>query len=151
MLILTLFLSLCATGYPIISHFLRKHEQTNQGGFNLGGINSTGQIPSFTNKVSLIDPDTPKEAMSIPGYLDSTQTYQLVFSDEFNVDGRSFYPGDDPFWEAVDLHYWGTVDLEWYDPKQGIFLVGGVKCGSQLILSWLHIQLRLGMDLCSYG
>ena len=33
----------------------------------------------------------------------------LVFSDEFNVDGRTFYPGDDPFWEAVDLHYWGTV------------------------------------------
>lgn len=33
----------------------------------------------------------------------------LVFSDEFNKDGRTFYPGDDPFWEAVDLHYWGTV------------------------------------------
>lgn len=31
---------------------------------------------------------------------------QLVFSDEFNVDGRTFYPGDDPYWEAVDLHYW---------------------------------------------
>ncbi|KAG8796933.1 hypothetical protein FRC17_007903 [Serendipita sp. 399] len=25
--------------------------------------------------------------------------------------------GDDPFWEAVDLHYWGTRDLEWYDPN----------------------------------
>ena len=36
---------------------------------------------------------------------------QLVFSDEFNVDGRSFYPGDDPYWEAVDLHYWPTGDL----------------------------------------
>lgn len=33
----------------------------------------------------------------------------LVFSDEFETDGRTFYPGDDPFWEAVDLHYWGTV------------------------------------------
>lgn len=33
----------------------------------------------------------------------------LVFSDEFNQDGRTFYPGDDPYWEAVDLHYWGTV------------------------------------------
>ena len=39
------------------------------------------------------------------------QDYVLVFSDEFNVDGRSFYPGDDPFWEAVDLHYWGTVNF----------------------------------------
>jgi hypothetical protein len=24
--------------------------------------------------------------------------------------------GDDPFWEAVDLNYWATRDLEWYDP-----------------------------------
>lgn len=24
--------------------------------------------------------------------------------------------GDDPFWEAVDLNYWATGDLEWYDP-----------------------------------
>ena len=31
---------------------------------------------------------------------------KLVFSDEFNVDGRTFYPGDDLYLEAVDLHYW---------------------------------------------
>jgi hypothetical protein len=24
---------------------------------------------------------------------------KLVFSDEFNTDGRTFYPGDDPFWK----------------------------------------------------
>lgn len=36
------------------------------------------------------------------------KAYQLVFSDEFNQDGRTFYPGDDPFWEAADLHYWQT-------------------------------------------
>jgi beta-glucanase (GH16 family) len=42
----------------------------------------------------------------------------LVFSDEFNVEGRSFYPGDDPYWAGVDLHYWQTNNLEWYDPKQ---------------------------------
>lgn len=42
---------------------------------------------------------------------------ELVFSDEFNVDGRTFYPGDDPYWEAVDLHYWATNNLEWYDPE----------------------------------
>ena len=39
--------------------------------------------------------------------------YELVFSDEFNTDGRTFYPGDDPYWEAVDLHYWSTNNLEW--------------------------------------
>ena len=44
--------------------------------------------------------------------------YELVFSDEFNKDGRTFYPGDDPFWEAVDLWYGSTADQEWYDPAQ---------------------------------
>lgn len=38
---------------------------------------------------------------------------ELVFSDEFNTEGRSFYPGDDPFWEAADMHYWSTNDMEW--------------------------------------
>ena len=41
---------------------------------------------------------------------------QLIFYDEFNNDGRTFYPGDDPYWEATDLHYWQTGNLEWYDP-----------------------------------
>lgn len=63
----------------------------------------------------LIDLDTPKEAYTKADYVNG-KTWELVFSDEFNVDGRTFYPGDDPYWEAVDLHYWGTNDLEWYDP-----------------------------------
>ena len=113
-------------------------KQTNQGGFNLGGINATGQIPDFATHVALIDPDTPKSAHSIQSYVDPNKEMVLVFSDEFNQDGRSFYPGDDPYWEAIDLHYWGTVslnlkmdylsvtpcfqdDLEWYDPIQGGF------------------------------
>lgn len=36
----------------------------------------------------------------------------LVFSDEFNVDGRTFYDGDDPFFQAVDIWYGATMDLE---------------------------------------
>ena len=24
---------------------------------------------------------------------------------------------DDPYWEAVNLHYWQTGNLEWYDPS----------------------------------
>lgn len=30
--------------------------------------------------------------------------FELVWSDEFETDGRTFFPGDDPYWEAVDLH-----------------------------------------------
>jgi beta-glucanase (GH16 family) len=64
----------------------------------------------------IVDPATPEEALTRTGY--DGEKYTLVFSDEFNTDGRSFYPGDDPYWEAVDLWYWATNDLEWYDPAQ---------------------------------
>lgn len=74
----------------------------------MGGINATGQIPSFTGNFGLVDKTTPQEFLQKPSYMDGSEM-TLVFSDEFNVDGRTFYPGDDPFWEAVDLQYWGTV------------------------------------------
>ncbi|KAL0952798.1 hypothetical protein HGRIS_007023 [Hohenbuehelia grisea] len=102
-------------GFPIITHFTTP-KQTNQGGFNLGGINATGQIASIPGNIGLIDLDTPKEAYIKKSYMAPFDELELVFSDEFNLDGRSFYPGDDPFWEAPDLHYWQTNDLEWYDP-----------------------------------
>ena len=124
-------------GFPLLTHFLVK-KQTNQGGFNLGGTNATGQVPNITGNYGLIDRDTPVSAMTKKSYT-SGEDFVLVFSDEFNTDGRTFYPGDDPFWEAVDFHYWGTVaifvfsffsvwmlrirflvqnDLEWYDVNQ---------------------------------
>lgn len=73
-------------------------------GWNVGGINATGQIPVLPNVPGLIDQETPKSVYTRIG--SDNKLYDLVFSDEFNTDGRSFYPGDDPYWEAVDLHYW---------------------------------------------
>jgi len=83
----------------------------------------------------LIDKDTPDDVKKITGM--NGDDLELVFSDEFETDGRSFYPGkihhslficlllililvlgDDPWWEAVDLWYGVTGDLEWYDPSQ---------------------------------
>jgi hypothetical protein len=127
-----------SAGFPILTHFLIK-PQTTQGGFNLGGINATGQIADIPGNFGLIDRDTPEDVYTKQSYMDPNDEWTLVFSDEFNTDGRTFYPGDDPYWEAVDLHYWGTVcpfgravilrwlisllyrqnDLEWYDPGQG--------------------------------
>jgi len=60
----------------------------------------------------LIDLDTPKDAYTVHSWNNPSQKMRLVFSDEFNVDGRTFYPGDDPYWEAVDLHYWVSGDIE---------------------------------------
>lgn len=74
------------------------------------------QVPSISNFPSLIDSETPDWALTRTSFTDGATEYTLVFSDEFNTDGRTFYPGDDPYWTAVDLHYWQTDDLEWYDP-----------------------------------
>ncbi|RXW14474.1 hypothetical protein EST38_g11385 [Candolleomyces aberdarensis] len=105
-----------SAGYPIFSHFTAR-KPSDMGGFNIGGINSTGQIPSFPGNYGLVDRDTPADAFYKVSYTNPSQQLQLVFSDEFNTDGRTFYPGDDPYWEAVDLHYWATNNLEWYDPE----------------------------------
>ncbi|TFK18205.1 beta-glucan synthesis-associated protein SKN1 [Coprinopsis marcescibilis] len=112
-------------GYPMLSHFT-EIKPTAQGGFNLGGINASGQIPDFVGNRGPIDKDTPRSAYRRNTYLDEEE-WVLVFSDEFNTDGRTFWPGDDPYWEAVDLHYWGTNDLEWYDPHQATTRDGALQ------------------------
>ena len=67
---------------------------------------------------NLIDKDTPKDAFRKSGLgRNSDETWNLQWSDEFEVQGRSFYANDDPFWEAVDLHAHGTGDYQWYDPS----------------------------------
>ena len=106
--LLTLF-----AGYPIISYYTGAFRSNGAStpGYNLGGINSTGQVPDIGNFPKLIDPDTPNDVRTRTGF--DGKEYQLVFSDEFEKDGRTFYPGDDPYWEAVDLHYWPTGDFEW--------------------------------------
>ncbi|KAL8287312.1 hypothetical protein RQP46_003764 [Phenoliferia psychrophenolica] len=90
-----------------------------KGGFATNIKDSTtgrtipGQVPN-TTLPGLIDAATPTNVYSRKGF--DGNTYNLVFSDEFNNDGRTFWPGDDPWWEAVDLWYSGTSDYEWYDP-----------------------------------
>lgn len=99
----------------------------------------------------LIDSDTPQDAYTKTSYKDGSDL-TLVFSDEFNVEGRSFYPGDDPYWEAADLHYWAsfhqapspprlmsartqaTNNLEWYDPA------AATTEGGSLVITFSEMQ-----------
>lgn len=113
----------CSAGYPIITYFT-KPKLSDQGGFNLGGTNASGQVchsllfgrpvlntiqvPQIPGNFGLIDLETPEEARTGKVSWDDGSPMQLIFSDEFNTDGRTFYPGDDPYWEAVDLHYWSV-------------------------------------------
>ncbi|KAK2459278.1 hypothetical protein APHAL10511_008699 [Amanita phalloides] len=107
--LLTLFIF-----YPVYSWY---HDLAKFAGLtgNLR-INGTGQSPLLIQLPELIDQATPDSAKTRTGY--DGQQYELVFSDEFEQPGRTFYPGDDPFWEAVDIWYGSTADLEWYDPVQ---------------------------------
>jgi len=98
--------------YPIIDALGRN--PPDRDGFN--SANGTGQINKLPNFPALIDDNTPSDALTRVG--SDGKQYHLVFSDEFEREGRTFYPGDDPYWEAVDLHYWPTGDVEWYDPGQ---------------------------------
>ncbi len=82
------------------------------------GVNATGQVAKLPLP-QLVDPDTPTRARTWTSP-DSVK-YNLVFSDEFNQDGRTFGKGEDPWWEAVDLWYSGTQDCEsrrgWLPPS----------------------------------
>ena len=62
-------------------------------------------------RTGLVDPDTPEDALTKKTSKDAT--WKLVFSDEFNAAGRTFYEGDDQFFQAADLWY-GAV------PRLGI-------------------------------
>lgn len=123
--VLCLALITLFAGYPIIST-VAQHKVSTLGAFNLGGVNATGQVAETIGNFGLIDKDTPTSAY----YYTSMETgaqWELVFSDEFNEDGRTFYEGDDPFWQAEDLHYWATNNLEWYEPRRVTTEGGNLK------------------------
>lgn len=75
----------------------------------------SGDAVSKIGSFGLIDSYTPQSALTHKGLtgVNADKEYELVFSDEFEVDGRTFFGGEDPYWEAVDLHYWATENLEW--------------------------------------
>ena len=65
-------------------------------------------------RTDLVDPDTPATALTRKA--NNGDEWKLVFSDEFNAEGRTFYEDDDQFFQAADIWYGGTQDLEYYDP-----------------------------------
>lgn len=106
-----------------------------------------GSRPLLTKpRKSLVDPDTPSSAMKKTDA--AGKTMNLVFSDEFNQDGRTFYAGDDQFFLAQDMWYWATEDLEWYDPdaittsggnleiRMDAFETHGLQYRSGMLQSW---------------
>jgi beta-glucanase (GH16 family) len=60
-----------------------------------------------------IDPDTTSQAESVTSDLDDRK-HTLVFSDEFNTDGRTFHDGSDPRWTAIEKDDYTNYALQYY-------------------------------------
>ncbi|WFD22890.1 hypothetical protein MEQU1_001567 [Malassezia equina] len=117
----TLFIIACALlmlfiGYPLIANFTDSYNNVNDRYIHNAKSPPIPMPP-------LIDPATPKEAYSRQSQYDQSE-WDLVFSDEFNKEGRTFWPGEDPYWEAGDFYYLATQDYEWYTPE-AIRTMGG--------------------------
>lgn len=114
--------------FGIISLFILSPVLTflyiNNNSGDLGNLSEYTYPILSSIRTNLIDPDTPNEFLTKKTRLG--KTWNLVFSDEFNVNGRTFYEGDDQFFTAVDLHYAATNDLEWYDPDAIITFNGSL-------------------------
>ena len=82
--------------YPVVQYIVEISTPSNY-------FNSTGQVPVIQGYRGLIDKDTPANVLTRTGW--DGEEYTLVFSDEFEQEGRTFWPGDDPYWTAIDSHY----------------------------------------------
>ena len=60
------------------------------------------------------DVDTPDEACSSPSHRDGA-AMQLVFSDEFDRDNRTFHDGSDTRWTALDGLVYTNAQINAYD------------------------------------
>lgn len=119
--------------YPVISYYTANAKSIFSGAGQADPSNEGDSTPSTSTSRTasdLIDPDTPDSAKTWTG-LDG-HSYKLVFSDEFKKDGRTFKAGDDPFWEAVNLHDQKNNDLNWYSPDQA------TTKGSSLVITLDH-------------
>jgi beta-glucanase (GH16 family) len=106
-------------------------------------------------RASVIDPDTPAHVMRKTG--EFGDEFELVFSDEFNDNNRTFYEGDDPYFFAPDIWYGATQDVQWYDPdavttwdgvlelRMDRFKNHGLEFRSGMLNSWNHLCFKGGI------
>ncbi|KAH7400010.1 glycoside hydrolase family 16 protein [Cadophora sp. MPI-SDFR-AT-0126] len=114
LLIVTVGLLVLFIGYPVLT-FARQVVGVPTDTCKTDPDCLSDKFPLLSNqRVGLIDPDTPDSAKTLTS--NDGKKLKLTFSDEFNTDGRTFYDGDDPYFQGVDIWYGVTQDLEWYDP-----------------------------------
>lgn len=156
LVVLTIGLLLLFILYPVLT-FVDKVTAGERGPCTNNPLCIPGKdnMPLLQNvRRDLIDPDTPESVKTRTSHNGKKQ--KLVFSDEFNTDGRTFYDGDDPYWQAVDIWYGATQDLEWYDPdavtteggtlnlKFENFTNHGLNFRSGMVQSWNKLCYKTG-------
>ena len=63
-----------------------------------------------------IDPDTSNDkSIRFTSSLVDGRQYGLVFSDEFNVEGRTFHDGQDPRWTSIHKDDYTNFALQYYN------------------------------------
>mmetsp|Transcript_1951 Transcript_1951/g.2742 ORF Transcript_1951/g.2742 Transcript_1951/m.2742 type:complete len:633 (-) Transcript_1951:213-2111(-) len=107
-------------------------------------------VPAAVKAEGWIDPDTPEDAFYVQSYplipfvykpkkelntwepteapteapssapTMETGNFELVFSDEFNVAGRSFADGKDPRWTSLDKNDYTNAALHYYSPDNAV-------------------------------
>ncbi|QIW97937.1 hypothetical protein AMS68_003455 [Peltaster fructicola] len=113
--LLTIGIAVLFIVYPVLTFVKRALEPAGINACATDPLCLSGTMPLLANiRTGLIDPDTPASAKTIKG--SSGQELHLAFSDEFNNPNRTFYDGDDAYFQGVDIWYGVTGDLEWYDP-----------------------------------
>lgn len=66
-------------GYPVIQ-WANAHKAKTYSAYNIGGTNASGQVPDIPGLPTLIDKDTPEDALTKTGF--DGKKYVLQFSDE---------------------------------------------------------------------
>jgi beta-glucan synthesis-associated protein KRE6 len=61
-----------------------------------------------------IDPDTPLKYSHIHSYHHPKEQYDLVFSDEFEINDRDFIDGSDPKWTSIEKNDYTNDALQYY-------------------------------------
>jgi len=66
-------------------------------------------------EASWVDPDTPvKSRITESHFHDDSRKFELVFSDEFEQEGRNFHDGSDPRWTAIQKNDYTNLALHYY-------------------------------------
>ncbi|POW20745.1 hypothetical protein PSHT_03212, partial [Puccinia striiformis] len=111
--ILSITLVSLFAGFPIIDYFI-KHPIGTLGGFNLGGINATGQVPQIFGFRGLSTLTHRGKQEARKGLMEGTTNSYF----RMNLVRIIAHSGQETTLIGSNLHYWATKNLEWYDPDQ---------------------------------